>query len=48
LIPAGTIKGPILLFSAADDRVWPSAEMCDMMMHTLRDRGFSCTDEHIT
>jgi uncharacterized protein len=47
LIPVSAIKGPILLFSAADDRMWPSAEMCDMMMHTLRDQGFSYTYEHI-
>jgi hypothetical protein len=27
--------------------MWPSAEMSDMMMHTLRDQGFSYTYEHI-
>jgi dienelactone hydrolase len=47
LIPVSAIKGPILLFSAKDDRMWPSAEMSDMMMHTLRDQGFSYTYEHI-
>jgi dienelactone hydrolase len=47
LIPVGTIKGPILLFSAKDDRMWPSAEMSDMIMRTLRDQEFSYTCEHI-
>jgi dienelactone hydrolase len=48
LIPVSTIKGPILLFSAADDRMWPSAEMSELIMCTLRDNGFSYPYEHIT
>ena len=48
LIPVLRIKGPVLLFSAADDRMWPSAEMSDMMMRTLREQGFGYPCEHIT
>lgn len=48
LIPVTKIKGPILLFSARDDGMWPSVEMSDMITRTLRDQGFSYTCEHIT
>lgn len=48
LIPVAKIKGPILLLSAADDRMWPSVEMSDLMMRTLRDQAFSYPYEHIT
>jgi hypothetical protein len=48
LIQAARIKGPILLFSAKDDQMWPSVEMSDMIMHTLRDHKFSCAYEHIS
>jgi len=47
-IPVNKIKGPILLFSATDDRMWPSVEMSDMIMRSLRDQEFSYTFEHIT
>jgi uncharacterized protein len=47
-IPATRIKGPILLLSAADDRMWPSVEMSDLIVRTLRDQAFSYTCEHIT
>jgi dienelactone hydrolase len=47
LIPVAGIKGPILLFSAKDDRMWPSGEMSEMIMRTLRDQGFKYTCEHI-
>jgi dienelactone hydrolase len=47
LIPVSAIKGPILLFSAKDDRMWPSVEMSEMIMRTLRDQEFSYTYEHI-
>jgi dienelactone hydrolase len=47
LIPVNKIKGPILLFSARDDHMWPSVEMSDMIMRTLRDQEFSYTCEHI-
>jgi uncharacterized protein len=48
LIPVTRINGPILLFSAADDRMWPSVEMSDGIMRTLKDQGFNYTCEHIT
>ena len=48
LIPVNKIKGPILLFSAADDGVWPSVEMSDMIMRSLKDQKFSYSYEHIT
>jgi uncharacterized protein len=48
LITVTGIKGPILLFSAADDRMWPSVEMSDVIMRTLRDQGFNYPCEHIT
>jgi dienelactone hydrolase len=47
-IPVNKIHGPILLFSAADDGMWPSVEMSDMIMRTLKDQGFNHTCEHIT
>jgi dienelactone hydrolase len=47
LIPVSAIKGPILLFSAKDDRMWPSVEMSDMIMRTLRTQEFSYPYEHI-
>jgi dienelactone hydrolase len=48
LIPVNKIKGPVLLFSAANDGVWPSVEMSDMIMRSLKDQKFSYTYEHIT
>jgi len=48
VIPVSRIRGPILLFSAADDRMWPSVEMSDMIMRTLRDQGFRYPFELIT
>jgi dienelactone hydrolase len=48
LIPVNKIKGPVLLFSAADDGMWPSVEMSDMIMRTLKDQKFGYTYEHIT
>jgi dienelactone hydrolase len=47
LIPVSRIKGPILLFSATDDRMWPSVEMSEMIMRTLKDQDFSYPYEHI-
>ena len=47
LIPVNRIKGPILLFSARDDRMWPSSEMSDMIVAALRDQAFGYRCEHI-
>ena len=48
LIPVRRIKGPVLLFSAADDRMWPSVEMSEMIVRTLRDQEFRYPFEHIS
>jgi dienelactone hydrolase len=48
LIPVTNIKGPILLFSAKDDQMWPSVEMSDMIMRVLRDQKFGYAYEHIS
>jgi dienelactone hydrolase len=48
LIPVARINGPVLLFSAADDRMWPSVEMSEMIMRTLGEQGFGCPHEHVT
>ncbi|BAO76858.1 acyl-CoA thioester hydrolase/BAAT C-terminal domain-containing protein [Winogradskyella sp. PG-2] len=34
------IKGPILLFSGVDDKVWPSAKMADMIENRLTNNNF--------
>jgi len=34
------IKGPILLFSGVDDKVWPSAKMADMIENRLNNNNF--------
>jgi hypothetical protein len=47
LIPVSRIKGPILLFSARDDRMWPSVEMSETVIRTLKDQEFSYPYEHI-
>lgn len=47
-IPVERINGPILLFSAADDRMWPSVEMCEAIVRRLDESGFGHGHEHIT
>lgn len=47
-IPVERTNGPILLFSAGDDRMWPSVEMCGAIVHRLDERGFGHGCEHIT
>ena len=34
------IKGPILLFSGIDDKVWPSVKMADMIENRLKNHNF--------
>jgi dienelactone hydrolase len=48
LIPVNNINGPILLLSAADDGMWPSVQMSEMIVRCLREGGFSHPYEHIT
>jgi len=40
-------NGPVLLFSAAEDNVWPSVEMCEMICRRLKEKGFEHKYEHI-
>ena len=46
VIPVERIDGPVLLLSAEDDRVWPSAELSEIAMDRLRRAGRSFADEH--
>jgi uncharacterized protein len=48
LIPVEKIHGPILLFSAGDDHMWPSVEMSKIIMSTLKSQKFAYTCDHIT
>ena len=41
------IRGPILLFSGLDDKVWPSAMMSDMIAHRLKISHFNFDVENI-
>ena len=39
-IKVENIKGPVLLFSGIDDKVWPSEKMADMIEKRLKDTNF--------
>lgn len=41
------IKGPILLFSGIDDKVWPSAKMADMIEKRLKNNNFKYNFKNI-
>lgn len=41
------INGPILLFSGKEDMMWPSSQMCEMIMKRLDEKGFPFQHEHI-
>jgi dienelactone hydrolase len=41
------IRGPVLLVSGGDDRVWPAAEMSEEIVSRLRQRGFTHAVEHL-
>lgn len=47
LIKVELIKGPILLFSGMDDKVWPSAKMADMIETRLENKDFKYQFENI-
>lgn len=47
LIPAENINGPILLLSGADDEVWPSAMMSDMIENRIKKSSFNFEFENI-
>jgi len=40
------INGPLLLFSGSDDKMWPSAQMGDMICKRLREKKFKHKYEH--
>ena len=40
MIEVNRIKGPVLLFSGADDQVWPSVQMADMIAKRMDDFNF--------
>ena len=48
VIPVNNIKGPILLFSAKDDQMWPSFELSETIMSSLKEQAFGYSSEHIT
>ncbi len=41
------IKGPVLLFSGMDDKVWPSAKMADMIVKRLKNSNFNYNYKNI-
>ena len=47
MIPVDKINGPILLFSAQNDQVWPSAEMSEAIIRSLDDKHFKYYCRHI-
>ena len=46
-IPVERINGPILLFSGESDAMWPSTEMCAIIIQRLKEKGFRHKYEHI-
>jgi dienelactone hydrolase len=46
-IPVERTRGPILLVSGRDDRMWPSAAMSEIAVNRLRQRGFEFPLEHL-
>jgi dienelactone hydrolase len=46
-IPVEKIKGPVLLLSGADDKLWPSALMSDEVMKRLRAHKHPYPDQHL-
>jgi dienelactone hydrolase len=46
-IPVEQTRGPILLVSGGDDRVWPAARMAETIVERLRACGFAHGVEHV-
>ncbi|MGB6874570.1 MAG: acyl-CoA thioesterase/bile acid-CoA:amino acid N-acyltransferase family protein [Candidatus Acidiferrales bacterium] len=46
-IPVEQTRGPILLISGGDDRIWPAARMAEMIVARLRSCRFAHTVEHL-
>lgn len=45
-IPGERIRGPVLLLSGQDDRLWPSPVLAELAVQRLAARGFPHTVEH--
>jgi dienelactone hydrolase len=46
-IPAERTSGPIMLVSAQDDAIWPSALFCNMITQRLEQKGFKYQVTHL-
>jgi dienelactone hydrolase len=46
-IPVERTRGPILLISGGDDKVWPSSQMSEMIIERLKSRSFAYGVEHL-
>lgn len=46
-IPAEQTRGPILLISGGDDKVWPASRMSEMIIGRLKSRSFRYYVEHL-
>ena len=46
-IPVERIKAPVLLVSDREDRTWPSAEFCEMIIQRLKAHNFPYEYKHI-
>ena len=47
MIPVERCAGPVLLFSAGDDAIWPSPESCEQLMRRLETRGHRHARKHV-
>lgn len=47
VIPVEQTRGPILLISGGDDRVWPATQMAEMIVARLRSCAFAHSVEHL-
>ncbi len=46
-IPVEQTRGPILLISGGDDRIWPASRMAEMIVGRLQSCGFPHSVEHL-
>jgi hypothetical protein len=46
-IPLEKIRGPVLLLSGKDDKLWPSAQMADLVMKRLAGHKRPYPDKHL-
>jgi pimeloyl-ACP methyl ester carboxylesterase len=48
VIPVEKIRGPVLLISGTDDRIWPAEEHCAAIMARLKKMGFPHEARHLS